>query len=125
MREDCRKSSTEPLSSEDRLVQLVTELGLKETEAMRDLRSRIEASDIKASLGTYQDLAGVEIDKYSEIPQRENAQIGLIVMSAVICRKLGAEEGYIDALDAAINYAEGIGSEDIAKELRDLISKTR
>jgi len=92
---------------------LVSTLGPKETDAMRDVREQIDKAgsgdELRVLIRQYQDFGQQEVDRYPD-ETRPRAQIGLILASAAIYSRNELTKAFSrEAVQDAIDYAENMG----------------
>lgn len=103
--------------------QITDTLGYEETEQMKEIRQSLVDHYSVERLTEYQILAEEFVDK---IPEDSNKKrLGYIISLAMIRRDVGQTEGYLLDLQDAINYAYGMGFDDIAESLEQLLSQAK
>ena len=116
-------TSSSELPNTTNLDQIPGVLGYEETVQMKQCRELLVADYSLELLTEYQVLAEEYVDRIPE--DSDEKRLGYIVSLAMIRRDVGKIEGYIQDLEDAINYANGMGFDDIVESLKQLLAQAK
>lgn len=124
-------SSKEPQSVNEKILhEIAASLGFVESERLQAIRNQIATLNSRgeteetllAHVGAYQEVAEKEISLIADGDPYYRAQLGLMLSSTGIYSTTERiSHYYSDSIGDALDYAEGMGFEDVVSILRDKI----